>query len=53
MVERRDGPCFLDESLQSLLICGYVFRQDLDGDGAIQLCVMRHVNVAHSARADL
>ena len=52
MVQRRDRPGFAFETQAMILTSGNVFRQDLDGDGAIKTSIAGFVDLAHTARPD-
>ena len=52
MIQRSNRTCFALESSAQILARGDVFRQDLDGDRAIEAGVARLVDFSHSSSAD-
>ena len=52
MIQRCDGAGFAFEAGAQILALGDVFRQDLDGDGAVEPRVAGLVHFAHSSSAD-
>ena len=52
MIQRSNGAGFALEAGAQILALGDVFRQDLDGDGAVEASVARLVDFAHSSSAD-
>jgi hypothetical protein len=53
MVESRSGPRLLLEAAQPVSVFGKRGGQNLDRDFAVEACVTRAVDFAHSARAEL
>ena len=53
MIERREQPCFALEAGEAFGIAREDPRQNLDGDVATQLRVVRSVHFAHAAGAEL
>src|SRR3989442_8219458 len=53
MVKRRRGLSFANEPLHSVAIRGHFSRQNLQSNFAIQLCILRQINFAHSTLANL
>ena len=52
MVEARRGVRFLSKPLQPIRVACEILRDQLDGDAAIELLVVRRIDLAHRARAD-
>ena len=53
MVQRGGGLRFLDEAAAALGIARHFRRQHFDGDKAVEPRVLRLVDIAHAARAQL
>src|SRR5258708_2794833 len=53
LVEGRSHSGFLLEALHASLVRGDVSRQDLQRNGAIELCVLGQINFTHSTGAQL
>ena len=52
MIQRRNRTCLTLESSAQILPRGDVFRQDLEGDRAVEANVAGPVDFAHSSSAD-
>ena len=52
MIQRSHGARFTLESGAQILALGDVFRQDLDGDDAIEPGVARLIDFSHASRSD-
>ena len=53
MVERRRGARLLLQPRELFVVAGEMLRQDFDGDGAVELIVVREVDEAHPPFAQL
>jgi len=53
MIKCRSGLGFADKTAHSSFVFGKLRRQNLQSDFAVKFRILRQINLAHSARADV